>query len=241
MLETSQELASLFEALSAFQGACGAPKKTSTNPHFKSKFADLAEVVETVKKPLADNGLSYLQFPVGDCEGGRVTIITQLNHKSGQWMRSSYSMPVPQNNPQAVGTAISYARRYALQAILGIAADDDDGNESSGRSESGKAKEPPKTTAVPAHEPHPLDPSGKELASGKSAASTPPAAPITAEQKDKMRGLLRELGATNAPGANEICKRLVGLTLSEVTTEALAHDLIIKLGNEGIRMKQEQP
>lgn len=125
-MEMSENINELSEALSAAQGEMGAAVKDAANPFFKSKYADLGEVVRAVKGPFANHGLSYTQFPVRDGESAGV--VTMLMHKSGQWMRQEYTLPLAKFDAQAVGSAITYARRYALQAIAGIPAADDDGN-----------------------------------------------------------------------------------------------------------------
>lgn len=129
MLETSTEIAELSSALSNAQGAMGSAKKGADNPFFKSKYADLSEVIKAIKEPFADNGLSYTQFPVMDDESAGV--ITVLMHSSGQYMRSVYTLPLVKRDAQSVGSCITYARRYALQSIAGIPAADDDGNKAS--------------------------------------------------------------------------------------------------------------
>jgi hypothetical protein len=129
MLEISNEIAELASALSKAQGEMGSAKKGADNPFFKSKYADLSEVIKALKEPFAKNGLSYTQFPVmrEDAAG----IVTVLMHQSGQYMRSTYTIPLVKRDAQAVGSCITYARRYALQAIAGIPAADDDGNQAS--------------------------------------------------------------------------------------------------------------
>jgi len=126
-METSENINELAEALSAAQGEMGAAVKDAANPFFKSKYADLGEVVRAVKGPFANHGLSYTQFPIRDGESAGV--VTVLMHKSGQWMRESYTLPLAKFDAQATGSAITYARRYALQAIAGIPSADDDGNQ----------------------------------------------------------------------------------------------------------------
>ncbi len=128
----SPECAELFAALAAFQGAVTPPKKTAVNPHFKSRFADLADVLEAVRAPLAAQGLSLTQMAVGACDG-YVRVVTLVAHKSGQWLKGVLDMPLAQKTPQGVGSAISYARRYCAMAALGIAAEDDDGERAEGR------------------------------------------------------------------------------------------------------------
>ncbi len=129
MLETSTEIAELSAALSSAQGEMGSAKKGADNPFFKSKYADLSEVIKALKEPFAENGLSYTQFPVMDDDSAGV--ITVLMHSSGQYMRSVYTLPLVKRDAQSVGSCITYARRYALQAIAGIPADDDDGDKAS--------------------------------------------------------------------------------------------------------------
>lgn len=129
IFEHSSEQDQLAEGLNAAQKAMGSAVKDADNPFFKSKYADLGSVVRAIKDPFADNGLSYTQFPI--CDGETAGVITVLMHKSGQWMRSSYTIPLVKRDAQAVGSCITYARRYALQAIAGIPADDEDGNKAS--------------------------------------------------------------------------------------------------------------
>lgn len=125
-METSESINELAAALCLAQGEMGAAVKDAANPFFKSKYADLGEVVRAVKQPFANHGLSYTQFPIRDGESAGVT--TMLMHSSGQWMRETYTLPLAKFDAQAVGSAITYARRYALQAIAGVPSGDDDGN-----------------------------------------------------------------------------------------------------------------
>ena len=129
MLEISNEIAELASALSKAQGEMGSAKKGADNPFFKSKYADLSEVIKAIKEPFAAYGLSYTQFPVmrEDAAG----VVTVLMHESGQYMRSTYTIPLIKQDAQAVGSCITYARRYALQSIAGIPTADDDGNRAS--------------------------------------------------------------------------------------------------------------
>jgi len=129
MLETSHEIEELATALSKAQGEMGSAKASADNPFFKSKYADLSEVIKALKEPFASNGLSYTQFPVIDEDGAGV--ITILMHSSGQFMKSTYFLPLLKRDAQSVGSCITYARRYALQSIAGIPAADDDGNKAS--------------------------------------------------------------------------------------------------------------
>jgi hypothetical protein len=122
----SESIASLAAALHKAQGKIKAALKDSTNPHFKSKYADLSSVIEAVKQPLLDAGIVFTQG-VHDAEGG-VAIETMLLHTSGEWLSSTLRIPATKQDAQGFGSAITYGRRYGLQAICGVPAEDDDGN-----------------------------------------------------------------------------------------------------------------
>lgn len=117
-----QLIAALADALPEL----GTVAKTKDNPHFKSKYADLAAVIGALQ-PLAKHGLWFQQIPV-DCDGG-VAFETFYIHNSGARMSAGVTtIPVDRSNAQGYGSAQTYCRRYALQAAFGLAADDDDGN-----------------------------------------------------------------------------------------------------------------
>lgn len=129
MSESIKELAA---ALAKAQGQLKPAIKDSENPHFKSKYADLGAVWEACRKPLSDNGLSIVQMPTDSSEPGRVALTTMLLHTSGEYLISTCSSRLQQDSAQGVGSALTYLRRYALAAMVGIVADiDDDGNAAS--------------------------------------------------------------------------------------------------------------
>ncbi|MDQ3024323.1 MAG: ERF family protein, partial [bacterium] len=130
-LTRSDAVDKLAAALAKAQSTISFASKDATNPHFKSKYADLAAVWEAVRVPLSSNGLAVVQFPSAD--GLKVTLTTVLLHESGQWMSQDLTMMASANTPQAVGSTITYARRYALSSVAGVAQDDDDGNAGSGK------------------------------------------------------------------------------------------------------------
>jgi hypothetical protein len=125
-MQTSENINELATALSKAQGQMGGASKTADNPFFKSKYADLGSVIAAVKEPLAENGLSYVQFPFA--YEGTVGVTTRLMHSSGQFMEANFSIPAPKNDPHTYGSLVTYCRRFSLQSILGIPAEDDDGN-----------------------------------------------------------------------------------------------------------------
>ena len=124
----SETTAALAGALAKAQGSMANPTKDSENPHFKSRFADLATVRNAVIPALSANGLAVIQLPT-EMPDGRPALVTILLHMSGEWVETMTLLRQGQNTPQGVGAALTYARRYALQSIAGVAAeDDDDGN-----------------------------------------------------------------------------------------------------------------
>ena len=125
-MKMSETIAELATALSKAQGQIDAALKGSTNPHFKSKYADLNSLREAIREPLSVNDLSVIQLP--RTTDGFVEIETMLMHKSGEFISEVLQMPYGQNSPQAIGSALSYCRRYSLSSILNLSADDDDGN-----------------------------------------------------------------------------------------------------------------
>lgn len=132
-MNTSPTIALLAEALSKAQAEMENARKDSANPFFKSKYADLASVWEACRGPLGKYGLAVCQMPeTGDQSG--IIVTTVLMHSSGEWLASQLRMVPMKDDPQGIGSAITYARRYALAAAVGIAPEDDDGNSASGKS-----------------------------------------------------------------------------------------------------------
>jgi len=123
-MKSSELINELASALCNAQSQMGGAVKDSSNPFFKSSYADLTSVIKAIKQPFSDNGLSYTQFPVSNEHG--VGVSTRLMHISGQWLEMEYTLPTVKKDPQASGSAITYARRYALQSIAGIPTADDD-------------------------------------------------------------------------------------------------------------------
>lgn len=128
------------KAMCKAQQELGTVAKNSTNPHFKSKYADLASVLDAVLPPLNDAGFSLIQSPSGD-DAGNVTVTTTLLHESGEWMESALKLRPVKTDPQGAGSAITYARRYAALAIAGAAPEDDDGNAASQRQSKAKSRD----------------------------------------------------------------------------------------------------
>lgn len=117
----SESISNLAKALSCFQSKVAIIRKTANNPFFKSKYAPLPEILEAITTPLHECGLTFSQMPDGE------SLTTILIHcESGEYLQSSYPLHPIKNDPQAFGSAITYARRYAISAILCLNVDDDD-------------------------------------------------------------------------------------------------------------------
>jgi len=131
--EMSAEIGELAAALAKAQGEMEGAAKSADNPFFKSKYADLSAVWSAARKALSTNNLAVIQTtePTED----RVVVVTTLAHASGQWIRGKLSMRPVKSDPQGVGSCITYARRYALAAMVGVAPEDDDGNAASGKTD----------------------------------------------------------------------------------------------------------
>ena len=142
-MNKSGDINELATALVKTQSVLEGAKQDANNPFFKSKYATLHSVWEACRKPLTNNGLSVVQTM--DDEGGSVTIVTTLLHTSGQWISGRLRMILPKEDPQGIGSAITYARRYSLESIVGLSPVDDDAESAMKRGKQGK---PPQTTPL---------------------------------------------------------------------------------------------
>lgn len=127
MFQTSNETNLLDAALAKAQGEIENAVKNSTNPHFRSKYANLEGVIDASKESLAKHEINLTQWVIHSSDN-MVHMVTRLAHK-GQFMQATSSIPVVKQDPQGYGSAISYLRRYAMMAALGMASEDDDGNQ----------------------------------------------------------------------------------------------------------------
>lgn len=195
----SDSVAALAAALAKAQGMMSHASKDANNPHFKSRYADLAAVWSAVREPLSANGLSVVQTVAqGD---GTVGVRSLLLHASGEWICSVLEMPVAQKTPQGYGSALTYARRYALAALVGIAQDDDDA-EAATRPSAPVLPPVQKRTPIPREQPPAPPP--------QPAAATPDDDPVeraliaiseaqTAEDLQPLTKLVVQLGVAKVP------------------------------------------
>ena len=159
MTKRSETLGKLAEALSKAQGEMKPAKKDSINPHFKSAYADLASCWAAIREPLARNGLALVQTLDTDPNG--VKVETTLLHTSGEFLSESTWLPVLQKTPQGYASSLTYARRYSLSAMVGLSAEDDDGNAASVQNDGSESFRPTMEVSVAQVVGEPVVPYGK--------------------------------------------------------------------------------
>jgi len=137
-MEWSQERTELIAALVKAQAALRPVRKGSVNDFKGYKYADLADIWDACRSPLTDNGLCVLQATRRGEYG--LELVTTLAHTSGQWAASTLPVP-PESDPQRLGSALTYVRKYALIAIVGLAAEDDDGQAASSQGHGGQRQQ----------------------------------------------------------------------------------------------------
>ena len=127
-MRTSDSIAALADALSKAQSEMTGAKKSADNPFFKSKYSDLATVIESFHKPFATHGLSFVQSP--GFVDGMICVTTRIMHSSGEWIEGDCILPPTKADVHGYASAISYGRRYGIQSMVGVpsVSDDDDGN-----------------------------------------------------------------------------------------------------------------
>ena len=125
-MKTSETINEIAAALSKAQGEMSGAKKGAENPFFKSKYSDLSMVIEAISEPFSKNGLCYVQG--AEFDENLISVTTRIIHNSGQWIESTTRLPPTKNDAQGYGSAITYAKRYGLQALCGVPSEDDDAN-----------------------------------------------------------------------------------------------------------------
>ncbi len=193
-MNRSPTLSELGKALAIAQGKMRVAIKDSKNPFFKSTYADLASVWAACREALTSNGLSVIQFPVTTDEMAGIS--SMLLHTSGEFVEEEFLLPVKDKTAQGFGSAFTYSRRFALAAIAGIVADDDDDGQAASTSPAARAsKTPVKDYLPPASK---LSPEYARLASGIAfAGDSSKVDVVAAEARDSAaKGLLTSSEAT---------------------------------------------
>lgn len=245
MIRQSEQIEALSESFAKAQMKFGAAIKASQNPAFRSKYADLASVIEATLEHLNAEGIGVMQHPAlrfhteNEQRVALVTVTTRLQHKSGQWMESDIEVPAVQRDrfdAQSVGSAITYACRYALRSICTVPQADDDANSASGVGSSEAAQEVGKA----------------KVAKLKEKASQPPAEAVKtlfyvyppshngyfaewmnlsayADQHEDTADSLRMLFTTHKAKKTKDSTVLVPLGEMQALTEKLAGDMGISI------------
>lgn len=132
-MNKSDSIVELAKALASAQAELANASKNAKNPHFRSSYADLGEILNVIRPVFAKHGLGIMQMP--DYEAGVATVQTLVTHSSGEYISSQTRLPVGKQDAQGVGSAITYARRYSLAAVAGIGQEDDDGQSAVGNAQ----------------------------------------------------------------------------------------------------------
>lgn len=171
-MNSSPSIKNIALALLKAQKAMGGAVKDSKNPYFKSNYADYGSVLEASKNPLNENGILVLQ-PHMNRDGKNLVETLLVHAESGEWLLSETEVVCSkQNDPQALGSAITYARRYGLQSLLSMPTADDDG-------EAAMYRAPKQETKAPAKTPAPVNAGPVIVPAAEAALTSPPAPPTT--------------------------------------------------------------
>ena len=195
-MEQSQSVVEIAKALNNFQRDVQNVKKDGNNPFFRSSYATLQNTWDTIRPILGKHRLSVVQLPLGENE-----MTTALFHTSGEWIKATAKMAPKDTTPQSQGSAITYMRRYAITALLGIATEDDDGNAASGN----RTAQKPKTIL-------------QETKSKNIEA-----------QRDRIYALLTNLGLVGADSTPEEIGKIIKVKTDLVSLPKNYNDIIARL------------
>ena len=131
-MQQSETIGKLNTALASAQAEIGHATKDAQNSHLHNRYATLGSTIDEIKPVLAKHGLAVVQMPGFDADSGVVTLETMLTHTSGEWIRGCAGAPAPKRDPQGVGSAVTYLRRYSLAALFNMSQEDDDGEGAKG-------------------------------------------------------------------------------------------------------------
>ena len=183
----SEQINDLAAALALAQAEIVPAAKDRENPYFKSKYSTLESVWDVARAPLTKNGLSVVQLP-RILDDKSLALDTFLLHKSGQWMRGRYLINPVKPDPQGIGSAYSYARRYSLSAMVGIVSDEDDDGNAASRAESipANGKKHTASSGVPASGAKAQHAAPAGEAQVRTGAGAPPAAVLNEKQRETV-------------------------------------------------------
>jgi len=210
MIARSETVSKLYASLAKAQGGMGLALKDGVNPAFRSAYTTLPAVLEAVLPSFNANGLAVLQHPAVADDASHVIVHTLITHESGEWMESAASLPVGgKRDAHAVGSAISYLRRYTLASIAGVIQADDDGNGASG------APSGPTPTPVQPQRPAP------------APAPTRPAQPAPATQATPAPAAQPKATAVASPPAGAPAERMSVAELKSEVSKHVSYDVLV--------------
>ncbi|MBI4020709.1 MAG: ERF family protein [Candidatus Aenigmarchaeota archaeon] len=220
-IETSPTLAKLFGALAKAQSNIKNAPKNSINEDVGKKYADLASSFDACRSALTANGLAIMQFPT--TSGRQVHVRTLLAHESGEWVSSKLTLMAQQDNPWAICSAITFARRYGFQSTVGLASE---GEDDDGRGAEGQMSPPVPAHPVPASQPSPVPPRDESQSSTSRPQTQDQETPESQKPADPVRLPSNPKGvAADAIGKAKTEKR-VNLLMAEVRKrKELAKDI----------------
>jgi hypothetical protein len=206
-MQQSETIGKLAEALAAAQGEMQPIPRTKENPYFKSKYADLAAVVQATTPILAKHGLAVAQFPgykANAVDGATEVLTTIVMHSSGEWVSDQMPLLMSKRDAQGLGSAVTYARRYAYGAAVGIVTDDDDDGQ--------QASQPPRRQAE------------RPAAAAREATKPAPQAPVD-DPRAQASGLTVVQGEAEPTTNDERRKALARVQLQQAVGEGLPEGL----------------
>ena len=209
-MNRSESIASLAAALSKAQAAIQPALKDKTNPAFRSHYATLESVVEACRDSLAKNDLAVLQFPCDHEAADRVALRTMLLHKSGEFVEETVSTRITKCDPQGVGSALTYLRRYSLASIVGVTTTEDDDGNAASQSQPSRQTAPAPQPERPATSAPRITPN---IAPADTVAWTGTLAYVKSEQKTSKAG--REYTATRIGWTTDDGTKVYATTFSE--------------------------
>lgn len=245
-IEFSVERKELFAALSQAQSEVGDPLKDSVNPHFRSKYADLAGVLDSVRKVFASKGLGIVQAP--SSAGAQVSVTTLVTHKSGQWMSSTVSVRLAKDDtqvvgPQVVGSTITYLRRYSLSAMAGVAQTDDDGNagaagaEGAGADRGGSGGQDPKAAGKPSAPPGPRNSNAAAQSAKKPAAAKEASFAMSPQGKQALWDAFKAAYPDGKPDL--LMTKIVEISAGQKTLNQITDEEAAFIGTQFLEMAAE--
>ena len=218
-MDHSPQVCELAKAMAAAQGALKPAPFDMLNPHFGRRYASLSSIAESCRAALASNGIAVFQGTA--FADGRVVVTTMVVHSSGQWMRDELSIKPVSDTPQAIGSALTYARRYSLCGMVGVVSEeDDDGN--------GKGQDAPKTTPKPKATQSAKTPTPPVQQAPQNHASAEPTPNSSAPELTEGAKIAREVDSIvawtkrlrNAKNRNDVCRELSTLLARDITGAA---------------------